>query len=590
MNINQSINQFIGNYQEKNLQFKEIVENEIEVNPHQISESIEVQSQEVEEIFASFDKEIEDKLQELPPDTPPEEKLNEVIRILQRESKTIQDQIKTKVKAGEKGEEVNHYLTQPILALSLGIHIAEKLESYLPVKLDEEMIERSLFAADQSEFGLDVIGLGFRCYAVQNESKQIRGKIEERESLIQLAQKESDPAKLKEYDAQIEAIDHEIDQMKEKFNSKISEVTKKFLTTAFSESSNVLDFVANSDLIELHTNVIEKLLIASSDLSLAGSLVSLGWNCYQVGSHASHLSHTKNKISELQSLAKTFGPDEVYLHYIVQAKLDRLANVKKDYQYQLGSKVANMCASTLALAAATNTAIAATTGIALGATASLLLTTAGGAGAVLVGGTVVTGLGVAAYQNRYEIEHAAKSIPVVSQKLIVKAQLEMAKKTNQQIKAKMKQLETEQSEVQNRLQALQNAPAPKGKNIVAQMQAAEVENKKAFQKMNAVMTEMNETLDVQKECLSQIKNLEKELKALDKRKVVLSEDKKMKNFRKKFRVYDTPTLEVIKRTIQEGLSKPQAKEQIRDFLNSQKFPAHQDLSVETVLDYLISPK
>lgn len=586
MFINDSTSQFISYIEKADSELQEIIEDEIEtIEPKKLNRELEEANQEIEEIVVDTEKEIESVLEESSKTSG--EKLNKVIKLLQEDSAVIQEKIKELAEVGEKGEKISDYLAKPLLGLSVGIHIAEKIESHLPAE-----IETLSLATEQGKIGLELVGLGFKCYAIQKKGDLIRAKIAEKDALTLQAQKVKDPKKIEQLDTQIEALDREIDLLKESFREEIAVVTKEFLSTAFKESSNVLEIVANSNLIDQHSTVMEKLLIASSDLSLAGSLVSLGWNCYQVAQHATHLSHTETKIEELKELSKKLSPDDIYTAYIVQTKLDRLANVKLDYQFTLGTKIVNMCASTLALAAATNTALIAS-GVAIGATASLALTVSGGTGVALAGGTVAAGIGVAAYQNRYAIEHAAKSIPIESQKFIVKTQLQMAEKTQKEIQKKLKQLEEAQVKNQKKLQALQDKPPPKGKRsseIVTKMKENEIANRKAFQKMNETMAAMNITLDLEKECNAKIKSLRKELKNLETKKTVISDEKKMKNFRKKFRTYDLSTLSVIKKTIEEGLSLPETRAQIRAFLHSQNFPARQDFSVDTVLEYLTSSK
>jgi len=222
---------------------------------------------------------------------------------------------------------------------------------------------------------------------------------------------------------------------------------------------------------------------------------------------------------------------------------------------------------------------------------SLVLTATGGAGIALIGGTAAAGMGVAAYQNRYEIEHVVKSIPIESQRLIVKTQLRLIEKTYKEIKQKLKLLELHQLEIQKKLEAIQENPLPTEKNrkkIIAQMYAAELENKKNFQQMNHIMDEMNKTLEEEKDSTTKIKALRKELASLEKRKLTIDHEKKAKNLRKKFKYIQTG--EMIKKTIEEGLSIPSTREGIRRFLLSQKFPVMQDFSPDTVLEYVLSAK
>lgn len=589
--IENSTLQFIDKFDESNPVMRQIAEEEIQsLNPEELNEVINEVDEQISEICQELDRKIDAFFADEAPQIPSEEQIEEIIGILEEESKIIEEKLKSKKKSAEMGREVTEYLTNPLLGLGIGIHIAEKIKKNLP-----EEVHTTLLASSKTKTALGFLGLGMECFALQKQSAVIRQKSQEKEALLKLVQKESNPKKIESLDLQIEALSHEIDSLQEHLNEEIKEVTEKFIVKSFSEAANILELVANSKLIDLHADVMKKLLIASNDISFAGSLISLGWNCYQVAHQASHLSRTSNKIDELKEIsAKINQAEDVFVAYIIKAKLDRLANVKIDYQMGLATKIVNMCASSLAVAAATNTALI-TAEVAVGTTASLVLTASGGIGMVLAGGVIAVGLGVAAYQNRYEIEHAAKSVSIESQKLIVKTQLQLAEKTYKATSQKLKEIENSQHKIGRHLQSLQEKPGivTKNKNkneIVKEMKSRESENKMAFQLIQKYMVEMNEVIEKEQLCMSTIKTLRHDLESLEKRKVDIELDRTIKNFRKKFRFYDNSTLNAIKKVLAEGLSQSDSKRRIRTFLLQQNFSAKHSLSLEDVLDYILSPK
>lgn len=560
----------------------EILKQELE--PEKVSdffENISVLEGEINERLP-VDDEIDNYLDNVDPNKSPEEIASDLIGIIQRHKEDIQERLhNTAMRVGGIHDKVE-FLNQPLYILTKGISLAEKILNRLPEKVDEIFI-----AAQHLGHGLDLLGIGFGCFSIQQNAAIIRNKEEELEKLLQQLEHATLPEVVQAIDRQIVALSFEIERLKGGLQEKILNITYSYVKEVFRNTPVVLNFATTSNLIDANAKVIEKLLIASNGISLGGALISLGWSTYQVVQHSSHLLSLGKKIEKLQNQLKDLNQEDAVFAYILQSKLDRLSNVKTNYEYKLSTKVINFCAGSLSVAAATKGVMLAT-GLTIGSIASVGLSVAGGTGIALSLGVAAVGLGVTLYQNRYNIEHGYRSAPIEVQKATSLLSLKLMEHRLQSSKSNQSKLEKACETLQEKIENLEIVKDEgDSKKIREQMRKIEIQNKK----LNSQLVKMRENLDyyvsVEEDTTNKIEDMKKEIEGLRENKKDLALERKLNNFQKKFKRYDLKSLDVIKNVINEGMEDPIIRKQIREFLLREKYEAKHDFSTEDVINYIL---
>lgn len=518
-----------------------------------------------------------------------EEKIAALAEIMRAKEIEIKNRLQSKVDSLGHGKTATDILRVPFFCLVAGYGFADKVTSELGTEATE-ILKGSLASVP----GLGVIGFGFSCFTIQSKARAIRTLEEKKSALVKLATEERNPAVKVALDNDITALTLEIQNARANLSLEIKEVTGKFLNDVFSTSHKVLDFVTTSNIVDAQSTALEQMMGVTADVSAVASLVTLGWNVYQVVQNSSHLTRTNNKIESLQKMHQALTPEDAYLSYIIQAKIERLQKVKQDYQYQISTKIVNGTASSLAVAGAAK-ALMLQAGVALGATTVTTLSTAGGMGLVLVITGITMAIGRGAYHNRYNIEHAAKTATIQAQKIIYKTQLELAKKSHEAVLNKFAALTgrlLENAEWRQNIQKdvdhlakIKNPITARGvmQRLEQQNQLAESQNKQLYQ-------DYARNIEMQELLTAKMQQLERGLDQLGKNQLQIGTDKTLKNEQKNFGKYDITTLGVVKKVLEEALSKPDQKEKIVRFLHEQGFEAKANLTLDDLITYLVSPK
>lgn len=586
MNIQNTTSEFINNLSESS--FVDLIEKDINSINHENTTSLvrEIDHQ-VDEATDSIKKEVEQYLSGEGSSETKEKQAEHIIELIQKRSKELEEKLAKQINTTETPEKIAHYLEKPLAGVSLGAALAEKL---MPQYGEYFRIGSIITGA--ASIGIPFVEIGIRCYSIQKLNEQIKIKESECETLVKQISEAIDPTINKQIHETIESLKLEIEIMKKESEEKIIQISKDFVTYTFEGSNKVLEFVAETNLIHHQANILHQLLQISSSISLAGSLVSFGWNTYKVVGQADQLSSTFDKIHELKNTLIEAKSSDVYLVYLIQTKLDRLEKVKTHEGIDLCSKIMNLTASTLAVSTAT-TAVLTAAGVAVGVAAGAVLTATGIGAAVLTGSSVALGVGMLAYDSRYDIEHLGKASEIEIKKLMIKSQIGLSEKKHQLTMSKIEQVEnslkknnTIQNEMKHEIEQL--SKEKDSKVVISKMRQIEQKNKDSVQQLTVLHNELEEFGSEENKLQSQIRLLNTELKSLNTKQTNIDSELKQKNFRNRFKKYDALTLDVIKKVLIEGLKDPESKKQIRDFLIAQKFPAPPEskLTIDDLIEYL----
>lgn len=559
-------------------------------DPQVLTDGFDSINVELQEIQKNIDDTLDEFFAKQAPNMTPEEKIVALGEVMRAKEIEVKQRLESKMDSLGHGKTAADILRVPFFCLVAGLGFADKVSAHLGPEA-VEVFKGSLASIP----GLGVFGFGFSCFTLQQKAAAIKGLEEKKEKLVHLAKEESDPVVSANLDKQITSLTLEIQNAKLNLKLEIKETTGKFINDIFSSSHKIMDFVATSDIIDLQSHAIEQQILgATGDVSAVASLVSFGWNLYQIVQNSSHLTRINNKIEELKQTHQKLGPEDVYLAYVVQAKIERLENVKQDYQYQISTKVVNASASTLMFAAGLKVVLI-QGGIALGAATVSTLGIASGVGLALVltGMTMAIGRGV--YQNRHSIEHAVKAVSIEGQKMIYKLQLNLAKKSHEAVLEKFNKLRTNLQETDQWQQRIHQkvGELPKitsAKEVQTRMRDLQKQHVQAHVKMDFLMQEFSHNVDEEAYLANKMQLLQTGLEQLAQNKFQIGIEKTLHNEEKNFKKYDVTTLGVVKKVLEEALSNAGEKEKLLAFMHSQGFEAKANLTIDDVLNYIISQR
>lgn len=591
--------------EEEDLSNQEIIEtaqqliNELSSLPN-ISDEIEKEEiPKVEEINEAIGQ-IDDQVQKLTADVDAqiisllnssagmteEEKAKEAIKIIEQQYGTIEGKLKDSVEMGKKVEEVANYLHYPTVALLLGMHFAEIINSHLSQPLDFAGLAGGIGGLGNLELGgLSIIGLGFKCYSLQKRGEEIKVKEERKQVLIEKVKVETNAGVLEDLNAEIEMLDRVIDSLKSDLKLGIVEASQAFMVDLFEHSSELINaFTTSSDLLVNHADLVARLMEISNGVSIAGSLISLGWTTYQVYNHSSKLRHANQQISHLTSRLIAMTKEEAYLAYILQSKLDRLNNIRSNEKVDLGLQVVKFSATSLALTSALKGSLI-LAGVAIGTTASVALSGAGITGIVLLSGTLAAGTGIVVYKNRYNIEYGVKAVPLLTQKLILKKQLARANVVQEKAQEKMGLLVVDFKENSKKKAELFEVPDNIEEALTRRNPQAAFSS--VLAKEQLISKEIDDLREILNSSIKSINELKTTIQQLESKQQEHKERRDLKNFRNQFNNYDLTTLNIIRKVLDEGLNTEESRNQIRDFLRSENFPVPRNVEWKHVLDYIL---
>jgi len=553
---------------------------EVLPNLEEVKQVVSELDQEISNIVKTLDKKLDDLFSVSNPTTPPKEQFQNALKLIESEYVILQEKLNLLDERDEFVESINTKLQIPLNAMIIGSHLAEKISEHLGT-----VATVTAFAGEIGLEGLGVIGIGMKCYKIQAEAKTISNYQTQLDSLHKLITTTNNPKQLKEAHQQIILIEKKMNALQTSLQDQIVEVTQEFFQQVFEKSENFIDFVSSSPtMLTSHAEVLSKMMTISSGLSIAGAIVSLGWTSYQVYQHSNALDTIGSAIEQLLETHQSMTSDQVTLAYITQAKIDRLKELKKDKKVQLGLKIVNLSASSLALTAAFKGALLAS-GIVLGTTASAALTGTGVAGITLLGGTALLGGGITAYKNRYNIEYAVKALPLVTEKIIINNQLKKVNNTYQQGLIKLKQLSAAFEE--NKQKQAQLLTIPDNIEDLLKLNQSQARFKQVFETENKILLEINDA----NETLVKTKNLSKQLfdklSSLNNQQAEIRLNRKVKNLEKGFKTYDLTTLNIVKKVIEENLTDPELYEQVRQHLKNAAFEVDEKVSWDNILEYIL---
>lgn len=563
----------------------EIKEELKNIDPQQLVQLITEQEKHTETVVKEISNKIDQTLSQTP-NAPLEQKAHAIAKIIEENFKPLTDHLEHQAERAEMasmGTEIALGASSATIQMSL--KLAETIGAHFG-----PAAELTVVSSIASTLGTGLVSTGLECYVIQKKSAYCRAQESQRDALIHQAAQSKNPKDIQHLEQQIHALNIEIKELKSALHEEIVITSKKFLTEAFTGSAEMLEFVSNSHLLHLQTQMVEKLMLISDAASFAGSLVTFGYNCYQVVNSASHLKRVNAQLAELKEQLKTLTPEKAVLDYVMRAKIDRLSEAQREYVVQLSTKIANLTASSLALAAGAKVILVAA-GVALGVTGGMVLTGMSLAGAGLAAGTAALGVSILAYRHRYDINYAAKVLPVASQKLLLGSELKSLKKVNKAVTNNLTRIEKEQQKVQAKLQKIRgnvgNFESNDSAAVLSVMRKREMESQSTFAKMSSLMKEMNVNLAAEKASRAKINDVQKQLEALDQRKQELGSNRTISNYQKQFKRYDTKTLDVVRKVIDEAMANDASKQLIRQFLLDHDFPAKQGFGTDDVVAYIV---
>lgn len=508
-----------------------------------------------------------------------EEKIRGAIKIILDQHKELEANIKNSIENFEKGEMAAEYLKYPTESLLIGLHLAETINEHVNFSLEISTV------ANLELMGLGLIGLGIRCYNLQKKGELITVYEEKKLALSEKLKKESNPSIKEDLEAEIQMIDKVLEEFKNELKIEIIDVTRRFFSEVFEKSSELAGTLASAAVLANHADIVIKLMEVSSGLSLAGAVISLGWTTYQVYSHSTAYIQTNKRMDSLKLKLQAFAKDDVYLVYIIQAKLDRLTALRDKQKLDLSMQALKLSASSLAMAAVLK-GVLISTGIAVGATASVALNAVGIGGVVLLlGASTATG-GIAAYRNRYNIEYGIKALPLMVQQKILNRRLNEAHRTNE------KAIETI-----NLLQsAYQKNNAKKKELLTIPTNINELLNQgnhqRAFTQVMKNQSAIGEKLGIvdQINFDSQVVKMNTQTKSssVNNKRTEVKRVRDLKNQMQQFNKYDLATLNIVRKVTETGISDSQVHDQIKTFLKSEGSPTHNKVLWEDVLNYILA--
>jgi len=548
----------------------------------EIEEMTEVLNKNLNKAAADVDKKLDHLFNSSIGETD-EEKVKKALNIIYDNYRHIEETLEKHEGSSEIAETSAKLLKIPLDAMIMGCHFAEKISENL-----ESPASLVTFGNEVGLVGLGIIGIGIKCYSIQNQGKMISINHEKVNLILEKIKNEKNPAVIEELHKEIMIILKDIEHLNKEMKTNLLSVTHEFFAEAFEKTPSFIDFTASSThLFASHADILTKLMEVSSGLSVAGAIVSLGWTSYQVYQHSDRLKTTDRKIDELTKKNNGLTEDEVYIAYIIQSKLDRMKELKSNQKLKLGLRILNLTASSLALSAAFKGALIAS-GVAVGATTSIALTGTGVVGLTLLGGVAGVGTGLAVYQNRFNIEHAVKAIPLITKKLILKNQLKNAEKVYEVTKDNVKNLLN--SSKQNNMEKLSLLTIPDNIEDLLKSKNPQTRFIELMNQEKIIIDELNKAGKEHTDAGQLMKKLFKKIDSLTTKRKDVDLARRFKNLEKGFRNYDLTTLNVVKKVIEEGLADPSLQVQIRNYLRSELSRTGIEATWDDVLNYILDDK
>lgn len=540
---------------------------------------------EIQHTQTKINKKIKDYLEKTPADTPPELKAMNIMLILEKYSGELAEKMETAEHLHANSEKAELPLNTLLQLLALGTSVAEKCG----VDFEPEVL-CALNGMQMSNTITELVSVGFSCFFIQKQAQHIKAMEQQQATLMQLIDLAPSQKKDLHLQTQLDSLEIKISAEKSELKANVGKSIYAFAKLALKTSTETLEVVASAPTIEAHANIVSHLMLASDSLSLAGALLSLGWNSYQVVSSSKKLFQMQSKVAELKDLANK--SEDLCTTCIIKAKIDRLENTRKDLIFNLGLKTTLACNSSLMIAVGI-TGIIAASGVAMGTAAATFMTASTGIGIGITAAAIGLPTAILVYQNRYNIEHLAKTSLPRSQKIVRQTQLKLENRRYADTEKTLQKLEGEQKTaqraLQNNIDNLPSASRSDSRKVISDMKALEKSQKKNFKKLTKALEKTNEySLAVANIKENQTKIIEDVAKLTDKTKA--SKDRRdVKNLVRKFRTYDAYTLQVVRKAIRTGLQDPKSRLQVEKFLLSQKFPAD-NLTEEKVMSYITSKK
>lgn len=549
---------------------KELVQQVIVEEDEKIRELATPVNTEIKSIFSSS------------PSLSDSQKVRQAFDVIEERYSDLEQQIKFKTEGQELSEGVVEYLSIPMDSLLLGMSFAEEISDNLG-DLEQTVAQLSFVSLE----GLGLVGIGCKCFILQSMCKLIDVKEKKKQTLIMQSQSSSsfDTTFINE---KILQIDQEIADLKKEFREQASEVSTKFVNMVFDQATDVLDFVSSTRLVESHTRIIEKMAIASSGISLVGSVLSLGWNTYQVVKNAEGMKELKEMFVSLENEYKSLKADSPYVAHILLLKLDRLKKMQKDQQFELASSILDLSASSLALLLSVKGLIVSS--VVLGVTAGAVL---GGAGifgtALLVGlGLTATSLtvGRAVYKKRHTIQYINKTKYLKTQKIIKEINLKFVQNVNEFAISKIEKISREINRTMDEIEELR---AQQKKTIFGFFVVRDPQ--KLISEKEAMIDHLTKKIlfnvDKSNQLVERETNLIRELKQINAKDEFFLREKKLKETESNF--YNLEVFNLVKKIVEKDLTEKEGvQEEIKEFLKSKGLEKEENLKWDDVLDYVVN--
>ena len=273
----------------------EIKEELKNIDPQQLVQLITEQEKHTETMVKKISNKIDQTLSQTP-HAPVEQKAHAIAKIIEENFKPLTDHFEHQAERAENAEVA---LGASSATIQMSLKLAETIGAHFG-----PAAELAAVSSIASTLGTGLLSTGLECYVIQKKSAYCRAQESQRDALIHQAAQSKNPKDIQHLEQQIHALNIEIKELKSALHEEIVSTSEKFLTEAFTGSAEMLEFVSNSHLLHLQTQMVEKLMLISDGASFAGSLVTFGYNSYQVVNSASHLKRVNAQLAELKIIGK----------------------------------------------------------------------------------------------------------------------------------------------------------------------------------------------------------------------------------------------------------------------------------------------
>lgn len=473
---------------------------------------------------------------------------------------------------------------QAIKFMSLSMTALQKLHQFdhHVEKIFEGIIEASEGECSWLKLAVEAFNTRMRANIIKEYSSLLAQRVKELEK---------NPSEKKRIEQEIFLLEKAIETLKAEQKEKTKHLIEEFLKETCNACSGVLGSVSENVIktaAEKSVNLINDIAITGATFTLAGSLISISFNVYHCIGNSEKLHYISRNIATLKNeVQETNDP---YKHMILSAKIDRLENLKKEYEIKLFQNALETVASLLAISISVKGILSAA-GVSLIGASSVFFTATGIGAVALGGGLTIGGTAYKVYRNQHHIKYYAKTFDIPLKKHLTKKQIkkEISRESEyqQQFKALEEQLNTLQTLIplaEKTLEQISHADAQETKERISLAQRQIIDLTDILN--NTIEEISHKNIDLLKTHDSFIR-LQDKLKELDARLEIAKEKRYEKELIRKFSKYNIYTLSAMKSIFQAGLSHQETANKIKELLVSHGFEVRGKIAFGDIIDFII---